>query len=91
MDFRERTVESLLIEIEELKLTIKELQEHLSKYTNSDRHKRYYQKNKERIKQNSLRYIEKLKQENPSKLKEYRHNAYIKRKEMQYNNTDYAS
>ena len=51
------------------------LQTQLSKYTNTDRYKRYYAKNKERIKQNAVKYIEKLKAENPEKLKEYRHNS----------------
>lgn len=72
----------LLIENEKLKQTIIELQTQLSKYTNTDRHKRYYENNKERIKQNSMRYIEKLKIENPEKLKEYRHKSYMKRKEL---------
>lgn len=72
----------LLVENEKLKQTIIELQNQLSKYTNTDRHKRYYENNKDRIKQNAMRYIEKLKIENPEKLKEYRHKSYLKRKEL---------
>jgi hypothetical protein len=92
MDTNTPTIDDLLAEIEQLKKTINDLQIHLSKYTNSDRHKRYYQKNKDRIKQNSMRYIEKLKQENPEKLKEYRHKSYLKRKDLQsYAEQNYAS
>jgi hypothetical protein len=52
----------------------------LEKYTNNDRHKRYYEKNKERVKENAKNYLNRLKEENPDKLKEYRHKAYMKRK-----------
>jgi hypothetical protein len=52
----------------------------LEKYTNNDRHKRYYEQNKERVKENAKQYLNRLKKENPDKLKEYRHKAYIKRK-----------
>ena len=83
----------LLVENEKLKQTIIELQNQLSKYTNTDRHKRYYENNKDRIKQNAMRYIEKLKIENPEKLKEYRHKSYLKRKELSivHKCDDYAS
>ena len=70
---------------EEYKNRIKELETQLKKYTNNDRHKKYYEKNKERIKQNSKKYMEKIKEENPEKLKEWRRTAYLKRKEK--NNT----
>jgi len=52
----------------------------LEKYTNNDRHKRYYEQNKERVKENAKAYLNRLKTENPDKLKEYRHRAYVKRK-----------
>ena len=85
-------INGLLVENEKLKQTINDLQNQLSKYTNTDRHKRYYEKNKDRIKQNAVRYIEKLKVENPDKLKEYRHNSYLKRKEIiSHPSNDYAS
>jgi len=54
----------------------------LEKYTNNDRHKRYYEQNKDRVKANAKQYLNKLKEENPEKLKEYRHKAYIKRKTL---------
>jgi hypothetical protein len=43
--------------------------------------KKYYEKNKERVKENAKNYLNRLKVENPEKLKEYRHRAYLKRKE----------
>jgi len=54
----------------------------LEKYTNNDRHKRYYEQNKDRVKENAKAYLDRLKTENPDKLKEYRHRAYLKRKEV---------
>jgi conjugal transfer/entry exclusion protein len=67
--------------IEILEKQLEQTQKQLEKYTNNDRHKKYYEKNKTRIKANAKRYLSKLKEENPEKLKEYRHNAYLKRKE----------
>jgi hypothetical protein len=67
--------------IESLEKQLEETQTKLEKYTNNDRHKKYYEKNKTRIKANAKRYLNRLKEENPDKLKEYRHNAYVKRKE----------
>ena len=58
-----------------------ELREHLKKYTNGENNKRYYEKNKEKVKQQGAEYLKKLSEENPEKLKEYRRNAYLKRKE----------
>ena len=71
--------------IESLEKQLSETQTKLEKYTNNERHKKYYEKNKTRIKANAKRYLDKLKEENPDKLKEYRHNAYIKRKERATN------
>lgn len=64
-----------------------ELKEHLKKYTNGENNKRYYEKNKEKVKQQGSNYLKKLAEENPEKLKEYRRNAYLKRKER-LQNTD---
>ena len=58
-----------------------ELKGHLKKYTNGENNKRYYEKNKEKVKQQGAEYLKKLSEENPEKLKEYRRNAYLKRKE----------
>uniref|UniRef100_A0A6C0I5I3 Uncharacterized protein n=1 Tax=viral metagenome TaxID=1070528 RepID=A0A6C0I5I3_9ZZZZ len=76
-------------ENEELKKTNAELEERLKKYTNGDNHKRYYEKNKEKVKEIGTNYLQKLKEENPEKLKEYRKRAYQKRKEkINQENTD---
>uniref|UniRef100_A0A6C0ATK3 Uncharacterized protein n=1 Tax=viral metagenome TaxID=1070528 RepID=A0A6C0ATK3_9ZZZZ len=74
-------VSQLKKRIGELEKSLEETIKKLEKYTNNDRHKKYYEKNKTRIKANAKRYLDKLKEENPDKLKEYRHNAYMKRKE----------
>jgi ABC-type dipeptide/oligopeptide/nickel transport system ATPase component len=68
---------------EKLLITIETLKKQLEKYTNNERHKKYYEKNKERVKENAKNYLNRLKDENPEKLKEYRHRAYLKRKEKQ--------
>jgi hypothetical protein len=59
---------------------IEELETRLKKYTNGDNHKRYYEKNKNKIKETGTAYLQKLKTENPDKLKEYSHNAYQRKK-----------
>jgi hypothetical protein len=68
-------------EVAMLRETVSTLQNQLEKYTNNERHKRYYEKNKEKVKQNAKQYLDNLKVQNPEKLKEYRHRAYLKRKE----------
>jgi hypothetical protein len=75
-------------ENEELKNKVIELEERLKKYTNGENHKRYYEKNKEKIMETGSNYLKKLKEENPEKLKEYRQKAYQKRKEKLLNKTD---
>ena len=74
MDAKDEKIAALQTEIIQLK-------QQLEKYTNNERHKKYYEKNKERVKQNAREYLNKLKELNPEKLKEYRHRAYLKRKE----------
>ena len=76
-------IEELYNEIHNLRSQVQLLKSQLEKYTNNDRHKRYYNNNKDKIKQNARRYIEKLKNENPEKLKEYRKKAYMNRKERE--------
>jgi hypothetical protein len=75
-------------DMSELKLLVNKYKTQLEKYTNNERHKRYYQQNKERVKENAKQYLNRLKEENPEKLKEYRHKAYIKRKEKLENTTN---
>jgi cell division septum initiation protein DivIVA len=65
---------------ESLKKKVEELEEKLKTYTNNHRHKKYYEKNSEKVKEKAKIYMEKLKTENPEKLKEWRHTAYINRK-----------
>ena len=60
---------------------VENLRKQLEKYTNNERHKKYYEQNKDKVKENAKQYLNKLKIENPEKLKEYRHRAYLKRKE----------
>ena len=57
------------------------MEELLKKYTNGDNHKRYYEKHKEKIKEQGENYLKKLKDENPEKLKEYMLTYYLKKKE----------
>jgi len=71
--------------IEKMEKYIMELEEHLKKYTNSNRHLKYYENNKEVVKERTKNYVEKLKTENPEKLKEWRRNYYLKRKEKLVN------
>ena len=73
-------VDKLKIENEALKKKTIELEERLKKYTNGENHQRYYEKNKEKYKELGSNYLQKLKEENPEKLKEYRRTAYQNRK-----------
>jgi hypothetical protein len=74
-------MEELQKENETLKIKNKELEEKLKKYTNGENHKRYYEKNKEKIKENGSNNLKKLKEENPEILQQYRRTYYLKRKE----------
>jgi len=74
-------MEDLQKENEILKQKNIELEEKLKKYTNGENHKRYYEKNKEKIKTQGSNNLKKLKEENPEKLKEYRRTYYLKKKE----------
>jgi len=73
-------ITNLVAENEKLKNEIIELKEQLKKYTYGNTHKRYYEKNKERVKEGGANYLKKLKEENPDKLKEYRRTAYLNKK-----------
>ena len=70
----------LKLEIEELKHRTNELEEKLKSYTNPTRNKKYYEKNSDVVKKKSKNYMEKIKETNPEKLKEWRHQAYLNRK-----------
>jgi hypothetical protein len=71
---------NLVIENELLKKKNIELEEKLKTYTNTERNKKYYEKNSEKVKENAKNYMERMKTENPDKLKEWRHTAYMNRK-----------
>ena len=64
----------------ELLAKIDDLITRLHKYTNGQNHKRYYEKNKDKIKQSGATYLQKLKAENPEKIKEYSKRAYANKK-----------
>jgi len=71
---------NLMIENELLKKKYIELEEKLRSYTNTERNKRYYEKNSEKVKEKAKNYMERMKTDNPEKLKEWRHTAYMNRK-----------
>ena len=73
-------INKLKHEIDELKNKNIELEEKLKSYTNPTRNKKYYEKNSDVVKENAKNYIEKIKETNPEKLKEWRHQAYLNRK-----------
>lgn len=73
-------ITELTEENKKLKNEINELKEQLKKYTYGNNHKRYYEKNKEKVKEDGANYLKKLKEENPEKLKEYRRTAYQNKK-----------
>ena len=62
---------------------VKELEDRLKKYTNSPAHKSYYESHKEEVKAKGKVYLQKLKEENPEKLKEYRRNTYLNKKKKE--------
>ena len=68
-------METLLEKIQQLELKNKELEEKLQKYTNSDGHKRYYEKNKETVIQkanDNKNYKEKMRKEREKRKREKR-------------------
>ena len=81
MDNQENEIIKLKLENEELKNKNLLLEEKLKSYTNNHRHKKYYDNNSEIVKERAKLYMNKIKETNPEKLKEWRHNAYIRRKE----------
>ena len=67
-------------ENEKLKIEIEELTNKLKKYTNTESHRKYYEIHKEKVKDNATKYLQTLKETNPTKLQEYRKRAYQKLK-----------
>jgi hypothetical protein len=55
---------------------------HLKRYTNPERNRRYYENNKEAVKERSRIYKKTTKyRSTPEQIKEYNRRAYLKRKE----------
>ena len=73
-------INKLKNEIEELKIKNNELEGKLKSYTNPIRNKKYYEKNSDIVKEKAKNYMEKIKETNPEKIKEWRHQAYLNRK-----------
>jgi len=73
-------INKLKLEIEELKNRNNELEEKLKSYTNPARNKKYYEKHSDIYKEKAKNYMEKIKETNPEKLKEWRHQSYLNRK-----------
>ena len=73
-------INKLKIDIEELKNKNNELEEKLKSYTNPARNKKYYEKNSDIVKEKAKNYMGKIKETNPEKIKEWRHQAYLNRK-----------
>jgi FtsZ-binding cell division protein ZapB len=73
-------INKLKLEIKELKNKNNELEEKLKSYTNPTRNKKYYKKNSDIVKEKAKNYMGKIKETNPEKLKEWRHQAYLNRK-----------
>ena len=65
----------------DLKALVIELQTKLKEYTCGERHKRYYKEHKQDVIKKANARLEKLKEKDPEKLKEYRRRAYQKQKE----------
>ena len=73
-------INKLKHEIHELKNKNIELEEKLKSYTNPTRNKKYYEKNSDIVKEKAKNYMEKIKETNPGKIKEWRHQSYLNRK-----------
>jgi len=72
-------MDALIKENEELKKEILELKSHINSLAVSK--KKYYENNKDVVKEKASQRLKKIAEENPEKIKEYRRNAYLKRKE----------
>jgi hypothetical protein len=57
-------VSELKLKLEKMEKYVKELEDNLKKYTNNNRHLKYYENNKEVVKERTKNYVEKLKNEN---------------------------
>ena len=71
------TIDDLKKQIEELKQQKLELEEKLKKYTNNKQHIKYYENHKDVVKERAKNYMEKIKESNPEKLKEWNYHFKI--------------
>jgi len=74
-------MDEILKENDILKQRVNELEERLKNYTSGKSHKKYYEKNKEKVIEDGAKYLKNLKEQHPEKIKEYARRAYLKRKE----------
>ena len=74
-------INALKNEVAELKNKNNDLQEHLKKYTNSKSKQKYYENNSNIVNEKAKIYKEKIKREDPDKIKKWAHAAYLKQKE----------
>jgi hypothetical protein len=88
-DSKDLLISNLQKENEELKQTIIAMQTQLEKYTNNERHKKYYENNKAVVKEKAKTYLNQLRNENPDKIKEYRRRAYLKRRDKLIEENNY--
>ncbi len=72
-------MDALIKENEELKKEIYVLRQQLNSLSESK--KKYYENNKDIVKEKASQRLKKIAEENPEKIKEYRKKAYLKRKE----------
>jgi len=71
-------MDALITENEELQKINKELRQQLNSLAESK--KKYYENNKDIVKENASQRLKKITEENPEKIKEYRRTAYLNRK-----------
>ena len=74
-------INALKNEVAELKNKNNDLQEHLKKYTNSKSKQKYNENNSDIVNEKAKIYKEKIKREDPDKIKKWAHAAYLKQKE----------
>ena len=72
-------MDTLIQENNQLKEEVERLKTLMQNYTTS--RKKYYEKNKDIVKEKAKEGLKKIAEENPDKLKEYARRAYLKQKE----------
>jgi hypothetical protein len=82
MSLEELKKENIILktQIKDLEEKLQKSEENIKKYTNSEAHKKYYLEHKEEVKLKGKAYLQKLKVEDPEKLKAYWRKSNEKRK-----------